>query len=207
MQEQALQVQKLQDATLAATQEVMSSCHPCATYCKSFAWSHHGSSTEASESLPSLKHSLVGVTCLGSLNQTSKAETENGQHSIVVYSLDMHLKDALLQARSAKTHAAELEQQLLDSESTAAGRIEELEGIVTVLNAQLDEASSHTDTSDQESSFYSHFDGRAIFGGSSFWMHEPVASAVSTSEATKPTDVQLNFAAPRFGVFDHWGSA
>ena len=96
---------------------------------------------------------------------------------------------------------------MLDSESAAARRIEELEGIVTVLNAQLDEASSHTDTSDQDSSFYSHFDGRGIFGGSSFWLPEPAASNTSSSENIRPSGEKLGFAPSHFGVLDNWGSA
>ena len=111
------------------------------------------------------------------------------------------------QARTAKKKAAELEQQLLDSESTAAGRVEELEGIVTVLNAQLDEASSHTDTSDHESSFYSHFDGRGIFGGSSFWLQEPAVFKADSLEPQKSSDQRLGVASAPFGVYDNWSAA
>jgi hypothetical protein len=68
-----------------------------------------------------------------------------------------------------------MEQQL----STSETRAHELEGVVAALNCQLDEASSHTDHSEQEhdsASLYSHFDGKAIFGGgaASLWFQDAI---------------------------------
>lgn len=78
--------------------------------------------------------------------------------------------------------------------------MEELEGVITVLNAQLDEASSHTDQSEQDS-FYSHFDGKAIFGGSSFWLQDPAVCATNSLEIAKPAEPHYEAAAPKFGIF------
>lgn len=83
-----------------------------------------------------------------------------------------------IQAKAARAWAQSLQQQLSDSEAAAADRIgeladriDELEAMIAVLNAQLDEASSHTDHSEQES-FYSHFDGKGIFGGGNLWLND-----------------------------------
>lgn len=118
-----------------------------------------------------------------------------------------------MQAKNARDLAAELERQLNASESAAASTVEELQGVISVLNAQLDEASSHTDQSDQESSFYSHFDGRAIFGGSSFWLQDqPMCvtdsrnTSVTNSPAAKP--LATKFEAPaNMQLFEGWGQA
>ena len=104
------------------------------------------------------------------------------------------------QAKAAREWAAELEQRLTASETSSAGRIEELEGVISVLNAQLDEASSHTDHSDQES-FYSHFDGRAIFGGGNFWLQDSGLCPAGGPVGAKPSQPSYEAVAPSFGIF------
>lgn len=73
-----------------------------------------------------------------------------------------------LQASVAQQWGREMESQVSATHAAAAARQEELEGVISALNQQLDLLSHQPQVS-----LYSHFDGPGLFGSSMQWMQDP----------------------------------
>ena len=70
-----------------------------------------------------------------------------------------------LQTSVAQQWGRDMETQVSATHAAAAARQEELEGVISALNQQLDLLSHQPQVS-----LYSHFNGPALFGGGMQWM-------------------------------------
>ena len=100
----------------------------------------------------------------------------------------------VVQILAAQQWGKDMEQQSSVTHASAAARQEELEGVITALNQQLDLLShqmSHQQMVHQpQVSLYSHFDGPALFGGGSMqWLQSaPFTGTTLSSHGPKIVD-------------------